>query len=94
MKHEREADEYVAQRPEYIRIAHDLIVGVLMGEFPFPCPTRELQRLEHYAEVLCWVLGHREPGSAGQDFADRLVKMCDYLLANAPYGHGGRERVN
>lgn len=97
MKHgHTKADEIeiTAQKRQHIQIAHDLIIGIILGELPSPYPASENERLSHYAEALCWILGHRQPGSAGNDFSDALVEMSDYVLAAAGRKHERRHRVN
>ena len=61
-----------------IQAAHDLITGILLKRLP--CPEDEDEaRLRHYAEVLCWVLGHTVSGSAGGDFMERLHDLASFV---------------
>jgi hypothetical protein len=51
-----------------IQVAHDELVGVILGEAPMPAGFT-LDELNRFACVLCWVLGHDH----NPQFGDRLA---------------------
>lgn len=74
-----EADPDEMQEPDVIQAAHNLLLGIILEEFP--CPEGEdKERLVHYGQVLCWVLGHAHRSDAAQDFEDTLLRLTDHVL--------------
>lgn len=49
-----------------VQRAHDMLVGIILGEAPMPLTVAEKQSLERQAAVLCWVLGHDHNPSFAQ----------------------------
>lgn len=74
-----EADEDRMQEPNVIQAAHNLLVGIVLEEFPHP-PGENLERLIHYGEALCWALGHTKHSIAAQDFEATLERLSNYLM--------------
>ena len=70
------------QSPILIRVTHDMVANVLAGTFSSPFPADDL-RLKYYTEVLCWVLGHTEPGFPGHDFEESIHKLAGHILVDA-----------
>jgi hypothetical protein len=73
-------EEYTPQCLRAVEAAHDVLVGVLAGLLPCPYPEIIKVRLEHYAEALCWVLGHTKEDSAGKDFREFLMELTERIM--------------
>jgi len=57
-----------------IQRAHDLALGILLGEVPAVIKQEDLEKLAAATDALCWVLGHThgKPVSCFQENLDRL----------------------
>lgn len=73
------ADEEGMQQPDVIQAAHNMLLGMILDEFPCPC-GEDRERLTHYAQVLCWVLGHTHASEAAQDFEETLLRLSSHLM--------------
>jgi hypothetical protein len=60
-----------------IQLAHDQIVGVLLGEVPLPIGHGDEMALNLMASVLCWVLDHDH----NQAFAQNLQSLRNDIEA-------------
>lgn len=85
------------QDPRLIMAAHDLIARILSGAVPNPLPGDET-RLGHFAQVLCWVVGHIDDGTPGGEFQELLRNLTDFMLAAIAAEdlakRSGRHKVN
>lgn len=75
-------DSEALMDPRLIQMAHDLIGKVLTGAVrtSIPLTSDDITLLSHYATVLCWVLGHVEPGGSGERFNRLLQALGDYVI--------------
>jgi hypothetical protein len=63
---------------EDIQRAHDMLVGIVLGECPVPWSPADTAFMHTAADVLCWVLDHDH----NRTFAGNLRHM-EELLAEA-----------
>lgn len=57
--------------PDEIQWAHDLLVGIILGEAPIRASAEIKTAVSHMASVLCWVLDHDH----NTEFVDMLTEL-------------------
>ena len=58
-----------------IQYAHDLCIGIVLGETSGKFDKQVLERLHIAADVLCWVLEHEH----NQTFQKNMDNLLEYL---------------
>jgi hypothetical protein len=58
-----------------IQRAHDLLVGVILGDVPLGLPERTMALICVQADVLCWLLEHDHDINDNVNFGECLKKV-------------------
>lgn len=70
----------MSDQPEQMRTldevqrAHDMMVGIILGDIENPFHAKSMKSLEQSADVLCWVLKHGH----NEEFGKNLKEIEDY----------------